>query len=84
VSNEEGDFIVEKMNDEEFIIMHPKGEHKYTLIWLMGFNDIALRYKDFFIDKDHFTAPEGCRIIIPTPPKRFLKDFGMDVNGWFN
>jgi hypothetical protein len=84
VTNEEGDFIVEKMNNEEFIIMHPKGDHEYSLIWLMGFNDLAIRHKDFFVDKEFFKTPEGCRIIIPTPPKRFVKNFGMDLPGWFN
>jgi hypothetical protein len=78
-----GKYTVETLNEGKLMILHPKGEHTMTLIWCMGYQDMTGRIKEYFCDESMIKFPDGCRIIIPTPESRLLKEFDLEAPSWF-
>jgi hypothetical protein len=70
----------------ENIILTPKGEHKYTLIWLHGFGHAVRKYGvQVFIDsKDHL--PPNVKIILPKAPEggSWYPVNGENFEYWFD
>lgn len=50
------------------LIMHPKTEHKCTLIWLQHFDDCKKHKNELFEFVRNANLPDGCKVIIPNPP----------------
>ena len=64
--------------------MHPKVEHRMTLVWIMGYQDMAERIKDYFCDETLIKFPPGCRVIIPSPGEKLLKEYDLEGPAWFD
>ena len=55
------------------IILNPRSEHKYTLIWLHGLGDRPEHFKSVFLNANDSTGiklPVGTKVVIPTAPER--------------
>lgn len=61
-------FKVEERHHDKYIILHPKGAHSHTLIWLHGLGDSAEGFADTFLDRRFNLVPETCKVILPTAP----------------
>ena len=87
----EYDYKVIRKNDEP-IVLSPKGEHKYTFIFLHGLCGSGEGLLDLFANqkKDARITPLNCKIILPTAPVRNVtgrEDLGestswFDLYGW--
>jgi predicted esterase len=67
------------------IVLHPKAKHTHTLIWLHGIGDSGKDFKGMFMEESLVNLPEGCKVILPTAPKRKQSAHGgSDLTSWFN
>lgn len=69
------------------IILQPKSkfEHKFSLIWLHGFEEEAKSYVKTFTDKSFVDLPDTCRIVLVTAPEREMTSHdGKKMNSWFD
>jgi predicted esterase len=68
------------------VILHPKEEHLYTLIWLHGLDGHARNFKDMFLDHRLMKLPPNCKIVFPTA-KRQAVTFGgriRNLTSWYD
>jgi hypothetical protein len=63
-----GKFCIEKPTEHGEVVMHPTGEHLYTMIWIHGFGCGTEEAIPKFADVD-VNFPENVKIVIPKPHK---------------
>jgi predicted esterase len=63
-------YTVELVWSNNTIVLHPKGKHTHTLIWMHGIGDSGKDYKGMFMDDSLVNLPDGCKVILPTAKKR--------------
>jgi phospholipase/carboxylesterase len=62
--------VEDRTEEDGYIILHPKKEHEFTLIWLHGLGEQPEGFKDIFIDQRLCRVPDSCKVIIPLAPIR--------------
>ena len=68
-----------------YLTCNPKGEHKYSLIWLHGLGDSAQGFISIFAEREHSFVPSTCKVILPTAPIRAVTlNQGMKMNSWYD
>jgi hypothetical protein len=62
-----------------------KFDHKFSLIWLHGFEEEAKSYEHVFKNKKFVNLPDSCRIILISAPERELTSHdGKKMHSWFD
>jgi hypothetical protein len=61
---------IEEIVKDRHLILHPKGEHKMTLIWVTAFIQEPYMPKIVFLEEKLCKLPPGCRVVLITPSKR--------------
>src|SRR5947209_6177658 len=62
-------------------IQPPKGDHKYTIIWLHGLGDSSDGFADLFAEY----APSNTRVVLPNAPVRPITvNGGARMQGWYD
>ena len=85
ISQSIGNYFMEDGRDDEYVILHPKTEHKFSLIFLHGMGDTASGFKDVFAHDSLVKLPEGCKVILPTASKKPVTvNGGTPMNSWFD
>ena len=65
------------------ILLLPKGDHLYTLIFLHGLGDSAEGFVDVFAEND--VVPATCKVVLPTAPRKPVScNNGYVMNSWFD
>ena len=78
-------FEIEQVQKDRSIILHPKKEHKYSLIWLHGLGDSAYGFADIFIDDSLRFTPDNVKVTLLTAPERAVTlNGGMVMNSWYD
>ena len=78
-------YKVEERNTDNYVILNPVHEHKFSLIWLHGLGDSAYGFLDVFTDQRFKIVPETCKVILPTAPKRPVTcNGGMKMTSWYD
>ncbi|EGR26901.1 phospholipase carboxylesterase family protein, putative [Ichthyophthirius multifiliis] len=61
-------YNIQKRNND--ILLLPKQEHKYTIVWLHGLGDSALGFSDLFLSQQHNLSNPQTKIVLLTAPTR--------------
>jgi hypothetical protein len=78
-------YRIEKQYKKQVWILHPRKEHKFTLIWLHGLGGSGSDFIDLFMNENFVNLPDGCKIILPTAEHRpFTCAANEPLNSWFN
>ena len=71
------------MMQSGLIILEPRTEHKFSLIWMHGLGDTSEGFADMFTS--YKLVPETCKVILPTAPKRSVTCNGHSVmTSWYD
>ena len=73
-------------DNNEWVTLQPKGEHKFTLIFMHGLGDTAMGFFSMFADQgDNRLTPLNCKIILPTAPTAAVTcNGGAEMTSWFD
>ena len=63
-------WTIEEIVKDRQIILHPKGKHVMTLIWVMAFVEKPYEPKIVFLEEKLCNLPTGCRVVLVTPSSR--------------
>ena len=64
--------------------MNPKGDHKYTMIWLHGLGDSGEGFLDLFLSEYNIVS-SYTKIVLPTAPAVPVTiNNGMICNSWYD
>lgn len=70
----------------KIIVQTKRGvDHKFSLIWLHGFEEEAKSYVKTFTDESKIDLPGSCRIVLVTGPEREMASHdGKTMHSWFD
>ena len=75
-------YKVTKDDSNDYIYLHPKGDHEYTMIFLHGLGDSSSGFADVF---KQGMCPKNCRIVLPTAPVAAVScNGGSEMTSWFD
>ena len=77
-------YNVEQTNNK-YIILHPKGQHLFSLVWLHGLGDSANGFSQVFLNPSLKIVPPTCKVILPTAPQRKVTcNGGVEMTSWYD
>jgi hypothetical protein len=65
--SEGGNYKIKEDQEERYATLYPKGEYKFTLIWIQGIALSAYGFTQAFTEKAIDLNP-SCKIVLPTAP----------------
>ena len=78
-------YEIEESIEERSIVLTPKTETKYALIWLHGLGDSAHGFANLFLEKESSFTPPSCKVVLLTAPERPVTlNGGMMMNSWYD
>lgn len=76
--------VLKEQEDPTPLIIEPKSEYKYCIIWIHGVSATPEYFVTQFTDQLHYIKKENTKIILMRAPKQYVDTYGRKTTSWFN